>query len=109
MLFRRRTCPSPANRRRSLRQIDWVPISRAILLGTLGLLAVGHALVTSVRRRRGELAVLRTLGFTRGQVRAVAWQATTIVPVGLVVVKFRSELRAHPGVDAFAKRVAGRP
>jgi len=42
--------------------------------------------VTSVRRRRRELAVLKTLGFTRRQVRAtVAWQATTLAAVGLVV------------------------
>jgi ABC-type lipoprotein release transport system permease subunit len=35
-------------------------------------------LVTSVRRRRCDLAMLKTLGFTRGQVsQTVAWQATT--------------------------------
>ena len=52
----------------------------------LALLAVGHALVTSVRRRRRELAVLKTLGFDRRQVRAtIAWQATTLAIVGLVI------------------------
>lgn len=58
----------------------------ATLLGALALVAVGHALVTGVRRRRRELALLKTLGFDRGQVRAtVAWQATTLAAVGLVV------------------------
>ncbi len=58
----------------------------ALLVVSLALLAVGHALVTGVRRRRRELAILKTLGFTRGQVRAtVAWQATTIATVGLVI------------------------
>ena len=68
-----------------LRQIDWVPTVLAALLGGLALLAVGHALVTSVRRRRRDLALLKTLGFNRRQVRAtVAWQATTLAAVGLV-------------------------
>ena len=43
------------------------------------LLTIAHLLVTSVRRCRGDLAVLRVIGFTRGQVRAaVAWQAGTL-------------------------------
>ena len=48
--------------------------------------ALAHALITSVRRRRRDLAILKTLGFTRGQVvTAVAWQATTVAAIGLVV------------------------
>jgi len=51
-----------------------------VLVGVVALLAAGtlaHGLVTAVRRRRHDLAVLKTLGFDRGQVRrAVAWQAT---------------------------------
>jgi hypothetical protein len=69
-----------------LDQIDWFPASLALLIGGLALYAVGHALVTSVRRRRAELAVLKTLGFSRGQVRAtIAWQATTLAAVGVVI------------------------
>lgn len=69
-----------------LRQIGWFPATLAMLLGGLALLAVGNALVTSVRRRRHELALLKTLGFDRRQVQAtIAWQATTLVTVGLVV------------------------
>ena len=50
------------------------------------LLSVGHALITSVRRRRRDLALLKTLGFNRRQVRAtIAWQATALATVGLVV------------------------
>ena len=42
--------------------------------------------MTSVRRRRRELALLKTIGFGRRQVSAtVAWQATTLAFVGLVV------------------------
>jgi ABC-type lipoprotein release transport system permease subunit len=69
-----------------LRQINWFPAILAILLTTLALVAVGHALVTSVRRRRRELALLKTIGFGRRQVGAtVAWQATTLAFVGLAV------------------------
>jgi len=51
----------------------------------LALVAVGHALVTTAHRRRSELAVLKTLGFERRQVRAtLAWQATALAIVGLV-------------------------
>jgi len=47
---------------------------------------VGHALVTGVRRRRRDLALLKTLGFDRRQLRAtVAWEATTLGLVGLVI------------------------
>jgi hypothetical protein len=69
-----------------LRQVDWFPAILAALLGSLALLATGHALVATVPRRRRELALLKTLGFNRRQVRAtVAWQATTVAIVGLVV------------------------
>ena len=69
-----------------LQQINWFPAILAILLTTLALVAVGHALVTSVRRRRRELALLKTIGFSRRQVSAtVAWQATTLAFAGLGV------------------------
>ena len=42
--------------------------------------------MTVVRRRRNELAILRTLGFVRRQVSAtVAWQSTTLAAIGVVV------------------------
>jgi putative ABC transport system permease protein len=42
--------------------------------------------VSSLRRRRREFAALKTLGFSRRQIRAtVAWQATPVAAVGLVV------------------------
>jgi len=69
-----------------LRQINWLPVTSAVLLGVSALLAVGHALVTGVRRRRRELAILKTLGFGRRQVRStIAWQATTLGLGGLLI------------------------
>jgi hypothetical protein len=47
---------------------------------------LGLALVASVRRRRRDLALLKTLGFTRRQLAAtVAWQSTVVAIVGLVI------------------------
>ncbi len=60
-----------------------------ILAGTLAagaLLALVLSLAASVRRRSRELALLKTLGFVRGQVvAAVIWQAVAIVAIGAVV------------------------
>jgi predicted lysophospholipase L1 biosynthesis ABC-type transport system permease subunit len=57
------------------------------LAGLLALVAAGtlaHTLISSVRRRRRDLAILRTLGFDRRQVRfTVVWQATTIIVISL--------------------------
>jgi hypothetical protein len=69
-----------------IHQIDWLPTTLAILFAVLASIAVGYALVTSVHRRRRELAVLKTLGFKRRQVRTtVSWQAMTVAIVGLII------------------------
>ncbi len=54
----------------------------ALLLGLVG----GVALTAGVRRRRRDLAVLKALGFTRSQLRAVvAWQASALAAGALVI------------------------
>jgi predicted lysophospholipase L1 biosynthesis ABC-type transport system permease subunit len=69
-----------------LQQTNGTPIGIAVLVGALALIALAHALVTAVRRRRRDLAVFKTIGFERRQVRAVvAWQATTLATIGLLV------------------------
>lgn len=69
-----------------LAQVERLPHVLAGFLALLALLAIAHALVTGVRRRGRDLAVLKTLGFARRQLQAtVAWQATTFVLVGLGV------------------------
>jgi ABC-type lipoprotein release transport system permease subunit len=62
------------------------PLVLAGLLALLGVGVLAHLLVTSVRARRRDLAVLKTLGSSRRQVGAtVAWQATTIAGLALVI------------------------
>jgi hypothetical protein len=70
----------------SYERVRTTPIVLAIVLALLALATVAHALVTAVRRRRREFAMLETLGFTRRQVSAsVAWQATTVAVIALAV------------------------
>jgi hypothetical protein len=70
----------------NLRQIDSLPYVLAGLLGLLAATTIAHALVTSVRRRRHDLAILKTLGFLRGQVSAaVAWQASTLALIAVTI------------------------
>ena len=73
-------------------QLQSLPLLLGLALGLLALLTITHLLLTSVHRRRRDLAVLRALGFTGGQVRAtVSWMAVTLavalavgIPVGLL-------------------------
>jgi ABC-type lipoprotein release transport system permease subunit len=58
----------------------------AAVLLLMAVAALAHVLVTFVRRRRRDLAVLKTLSFVRGQISAVtAWQATTVALVALLI------------------------
>lgn len=88
------------------------PVVLAGLLTLLALATVGHTLVTSIRRRRRDLAILKTLGFVRGQVSSsVAVQASTFgvvalvigTPLGIVVGRWAWTLFANGlGVEASA-------
>lgn len=56
------------------------------VLAALAVATIGHTLVSSIRRRRRELAVLKTIGFHRRQVSAVvAWQATTFAALAALI------------------------
>jgi hypothetical protein len=55
-------------------------------LATGAVVALGLTLAASVRRRRRDFALLKTLGFSRRQLaRAVAWQASVSAFVGIIV------------------------
>jgi hypothetical protein len=61
-----------------------VILSSGLALGAV--LALGLTLAETVRRRRRDLALLKSLGFTRRQLSAVAaWQASVAAVVGVVL------------------------
>jgi ABC-type lipoprotein release transport system permease subunit len=63
-----------------------IPLVLASLFTIVAFATLVHVLVTSVRRRRRDIAILRTIGFTRRQVsRTVAWQAATLAVVALAI------------------------
>ena len=69
----------------SYTQVRPVPWVLAGLLAALTAATLAHGLLATVRRRRRDLAVFKTLGFMRRQVSgAVAWQASTLVAVALL-------------------------
>jgi hypothetical protein len=62
------------------------PAVLAAALAAGAVVALGLTLVASVRRRRRDLALLKTLGFSERQLTAtVAWQASVAAVVGIVV------------------------
>jgi ABC-type lipoprotein release transport system permease subunit len=70
----------------NLQSVDRLPTLFAGLVAILGVATVGNTLVASVRQRRRDLAILKTLGFVRRQVaEVVAWQATSVSLVALLV------------------------
>jgi hypothetical protein len=86
--------PSPPTSVRNLERSAWLPWALAIAVAVLAAVALGHALVMSVRSNRRELAVVRSLGFTPRQVcRAASWEAAFValaalalgIPLGLLL------------------------
>ncbi len=79
------TPPAPLTEIQELEDLQELPLALSAFLSLLAIGAVGHALSAAVRRRRFDLAVLRTLGMTRRQVRLViATQASVLALVGLL-------------------------
>jgi ABC-type lipoprotein release transport system permease subunit len=84
------------------------PAILAAALAFGAMLALGLTLVSSVRRHRRDLALLKTLGFRQRQLGAVvSWQSSVValvgvaagVPVGIIVGRWVWNLFAH-AIDA---------
>jgi hypothetical protein len=69
---------------RNVERIRELPALLALLSSALAVASVAHALVLSLRRNRATLAVLRSIGFTRRQVRTVV--ATHAASLGVLAV-----------------------
>lgn len=68
------------------RSIGSTPVVLAAGLALGAIVALALTLAASVRRRRRDLALLKTLGFTQHQLSAaVAWQATVTAVIGVAV------------------------
>ncbi|MGH2795824.1 MAG: FtsX-like permease family protein, partial [Actinomycetota bacterium] len=95
---------------KNLARVRSMPVLLAAILGVLALAIVTHALIMTARRRRHDVAVLKTLGFVRRQVRATSMShaATTIVlalvvgiPIGVALGRWAWMLLAgRLGVEA---------
>jgi len=68
------------------RSMGTTPAVLGSALAVGAVVALGLTLVASVRRRRRDLALLKTLGSTRRQLASVvAWQSTVAVLIGTVI------------------------
>jgi putative ABC transport system permease protein len=70
----------------NFQRVSYLPGVLATVLTVLALGMLVHGLLTVVRRRRRELAVLKAMGFTGRQVTArTGWEATFVAAVALVI------------------------
>jgi ABC-type antimicrobial peptide transport system permease subunit len=68
------------------RSMGTIPTLLGVALALGAIAALMLTLVTSVRRRQHELALLKTFGFTRRQLASVVtWQATVAAGIGIVI------------------------
>jgi hypothetical protein len=97
-----------------LDQLDALPWALGGFFALIGVLGIGYAVVVTVHRRAGDLAILKTIGFRRAQVmETVATQATALgaiglvlgIPIGLIVGRLVwSEVGRGAGIETDATR-----
>lgn len=67
-------------------QMSGQPLALALGVAAAAMLSLALTVLASVRRRRRELALLKTLGMTRGQVRSVvAWQTSVVLIIAALI------------------------
>ena len=70
----------------NLEQLGGLPAGVSAIVGSIAVLALANALIVAVRRRRRDLAVLRSMGFTRRQTAvSVVVMSLAIVTIGVLV------------------------
>jgi ABC-type lipoprotein release transport system permease subunit len=80
------TLPSPPADQRNMDNVRTLPVLFAIFVTFLALAGIAHVGASVLRRRSGELATLRALGWTPRQAFAcLLWQATVVVLVGAAI------------------------
>jgi hypothetical protein len=92
------------------RSIGAAPEFLAAGLAIGAIFALALTLTASVRRRRRDLALLKTLGFTRRQLAAViAWQSTIAVGIGVVIGSPLGIVTGRSLWDLFARAINAVP
>jgi hypothetical protein len=89
-----------------LRSAQSVPLVVGVVLALLLAATLAHALLSTMRRRRGDLAILRALGCTRRQLAStVRWQTfmltTSALVVGIPVGLLANRVVWHAFTDRF--------
>jgi hypothetical protein len=83
-----------------------LPLQLSILFAFAAFATLVHVLLTSVRRRKRDLAILQTLGFKRRQIAAtVAWMSLILTGLALVFGVPIGMLLGRLGWSAFAYRL----
>jgi ABC-type lipoprotein release transport system permease subunit len=86
--------------------IGSLPLILAGIVALMAIATLAHTMITSIRRRRLDFAILKTLGFTRRQVSAtVAWQATALASIALVIGIPLGVISGRWGWNYFADRL----
>jgi ABC-type antimicrobial peptide transport system permease subunit len=82
---------------KTLSKVAGVPATLAYIIAGAVAIVIAYGLLTAIARRRRDLAILKVMGFVRGQVRrAVAWQASALtffsiaiaIPIGITVGRY---------------------
>jgi ABC-type lipoprotein release transport system permease subunit len=98
--------PKAPNDLNSIRKADSMPFVVGGMMLVVAVATIVHGLVTSIRRRRRDLAILKTLGMRRAQISAVvAWQATTVVLIALAIGIPLGVITGNLAWSAFADRL----
>ncbi len=62
------------------------PLILGLIVVLFGVATLLHMLLSSLNRRRREMALLKSLGFVRRQIAlSVSWQTTTVATIGIVL------------------------
>jgi ABC-type lipoprotein release transport system permease subunit len=94
----------------NIARIKNIPAVLAVLLATLGLLTMLHALIVAIQQRRRDLAVLRALGADRRWIsRTVHWQATVLTAIPLIVGVPLGIVAGATVFRAFVNRIGALP
>ncbi|MCA1832151.1 MAG: ABC transporter permease [Actinomycetota bacterium] len=85
-------------------RVQKMPLALGLLLAAFAAATLIHTLITAVNRRRRDLAILKTIGFVRGQVRRAVFAHSLLltalalaigIPAGIAAGRWMWRLLAH--------------